>query len=294
MPMKFLIEVAVVAQLSVKSLEQEINEIEEKLKRSEGYLRESLAEEEAMDDSTKASNMKTTLEAELENTDALAKKHERSFVTQKGVLKWSPISLTDTELSFVYLGPSSKCYATLSFRLHSDSSIVCDASIEQNLFHLHRYRLSKATGVVASFLHLRFKSLCADFSQKQLTNPQQIGDCLRLWEWAAARIEMTALEFATLKSRYNADVTLTRDGELPYRCILIVDFYGSNSEDTALRASFEVGREYPFSPLQVQLDTFENHINIDAVRKLLIRNAKPGFGYLSRTCDVLAAWTSEF
>lgn len=136
-----------------------------------------------------------------------------------------------------------------------------------------------------TFLEQQAASLCAMTCNEQLDSPLEIGPFLRRLEWLLGRMEYTASELAMIQHRYKA--TLSCGSSSPPR--LEVEF-PSSAGTAKLLATFELSDAYPFSPLSVCLDTFEAQVDAQAIQKLLIKNAKPGFGYLSRTCDVIAAY----
>jgi hypothetical protein len=66
-----------------------------------------------------------------------------------------------------------------------------------------------------------------------------------------------------------------------------VSFHGS-SEKKLLVTCFELNESYPFGPLNVSLEPGQR-LDLVLLQKHLTKNAKPGFGDLSRACDVISA-----
>jgi hypothetical protein len=65
-----------------------------------------------------------------------------------------------------------------------------------------------------------------------------------------------------------------------------VDFEGQSAK---VVVDFKIELSYPSLPLEARMSLVQGSIDLDAVRKALVKNAKPGFGNLSRACDIIAA-----
>ena len=60
-----------------------------------------------------------------------------------------------------------------------------------------------------------------------------------------------------------------------------------------LRVCFDIGQEYPFSPMNVSLQPLIGEISIENIGNALIRNVKPGYGYLARASDCIASYMNS-
>lgn len=275
-------------QNTIASLEQEVNEMHAKLR----LLQESLSA--ARNDVKVMGHVVDTVEENRFLTGTLTKRGpaaesaERSFVTLKGMSKWKPFIVSETQLSFQYIGLCPKSCIAMSFQISSLKPVKCVATVESKLFQNHGSLSAKQLGSVSSFIQARVNALCDAACQQQLQSPHEISSLLRSLDWELGRLEHTASELAQLKRRYQAYLT---PAQLPNSSHfqLEIEFAGQ-SRSAKLRATFEISEDYPFSPLNVCLDTFDEQVDVEAIRKLLIKNAKPGYGYLSRTCDVIAAF----
>lgn len=273
--------------MDIASLESEIQEMEAKLERTRAYSESAAKEEQVLSGVTTAVSENITLTNSLKEEEPAAESMEQGFVTLKGITKWKPAVLNEQELSFHYIGPAPKACMTVSFQISPSKSVKCTASVQPKLFHQHRARGSKRSPTMPSFLQRQVAAFCHSIEQQQLDSPKQIGSFLRQLEWQLGRMEHTASELATLIRRYQAVLQLSDDSSTVQ---LEVEFAGG-SGSKKLRAIFDITDAYPYAPLNVCLDTFEEKVDVESMRKLLLKNAKPGFGYLSRTFDVIAAYT---
>lgn len=124
-------------------------------------------------------------------------------------------------------------------------------------------------------------------SKSTLSSMTEVGLLLQRLEWTKGRIELTANEVTTLQRRYKVDITTDPESLSKSNFLVHVTFAGSSDK---LFATFEVTATYPFGSQHVSLDTEAGQLNIDDLRKQLIKSAKPGFGYMSRACDVMCAF----
>jgi len=273
--------------MDIIALEEEIVAMEAKLERSRRYLEASLKEEQALSEATSAASENVSLTSKVQDVEPGAQSMEQGYVTLKGVSNWQPGTVNDQELSFHYIGSCPKACLVLSFPLIDPNHVALKASIKPELFLQHGTKSFKRPPTVASFLQHQVSNLCNRTNQHLLDSPKQIGSLLRTLEWQLGRMEHTASELASLIRRYHAVLQLSDDSSVVQ---LEVEFAG-RSGSKMLRAIFDITDAYPFAPLSVCLDTFEEKVDVESMRKMLIKNAKPGCGYLSRTCGVIEAFT---
>lgn len=274
--------------MTTASLEREVQELEAELQRSQGYLDAARKEKHVLVEIVDAVMSNRSLTKGVEDRQPAAEAAERGFATLKGVSKWKPTTLNGSELSFHYIGPCPKACIALSFKMASPASVKCIATVQPKLFQNHGSLRVKQLATAFLFLQNRVAALCDAVCQQHLHSRHEIGPLLRRLEWQLGRLERTTVELTMLKRRYHASLTPV---QLAGSSIFQLDirFFGQ-SDVEKLRATFEISEAYPFCPLNVCLDTFEEQLDVEAMRKLLIKNAKPGFGYLLRTCDVIAAF----
>jgi hypothetical protein len=227
--------------------------------------------------------LSTALGNEEESAMALSQKYD----TLRGAMKFKPALLKDSNFKFQYHGSSSKTCMILSFLITSPTSVTCDAKVDAAKYENPFTTESSRLATMSTFLQVRMAGMCDKLCQTTLRSASEIALKLRRVEWEMGRLEGTAKEIAVLKERYRNNVQFTRiDDSLLFQLKLI---FTSQSGLRRLSVSFQITEAYPFSPLDICLDTFDEKIDVEALQKLLVKNAKPGFGYLSRICDILGA-----
>jgi hypothetical protein len=253
--------------------------------------------EQTLDKSTKQAKVYVSIIDFLKENQVLSTKliedekaaisFKRKCDTLKGAVKFKPSILEANDFSFLYDGSSPKSCVVLSFHGSSTNSVSCDAKVDSSTFQNHGTMEANRLATVSSFVQVRVASLCGKVCRQTLHGLSEIPPYLRQLDWELGRLEGTAKEIAVLKERYRNQVSLNRVTDSSHFHLKI--HFTSLSGQSQLGASFEVREEYPFSPIIVCLDTFSEKINVEALQQLLVKNAKPGFGYLSRLCDIVAA-----
>lgn len=277
-------------QATIDGLEDEIAAMEAQLARSKEYLETSSAERKALFDKVQAVSLHTDLSCKVQELQQQAQAVSRKFASTKGLHNWQPVKLSEIELSFLVLGPSPQSSIEVSFQ-RSNKGMVCAARVDPHIFLEARPRMSTRFRSVSTFLETRTASLNRKIASLAIASPVQVGECLQFIELQLGRLEQTAAELTMLHRRYNAMLTPSQVSNSSSFQVE-VDFTVRSKQHTTAKlcASFELSEAYPFAPLNVRLDTIEGEVDVDELRKLLIKNAKPGFGYLSRICDVITAF----
>lgn len=198
--------------------------------------------------------------------------------------KLRPGLLHENELRFTFVGPCPAACIELAFNVDRGGEVTCRATNQPKL--LSKEGRGKIPKSISSFFESRVSLLCSLASSERIDSALHIGSSLRRIEWEMCRIEQTGSELAMIQRRYRGQLIFgsTSDSNPIF---LEVEFTGTGKAE--LVATFELSPAYPFSPVNVELDVLEGEVDMEGIRKVLITNAKPGYGYLSRTCDMIAA-----
>lgn len=219
--------------------------------------------------------------------EKVAESAERKFMIAKGCWRWEAASLGEDELSFDFISIFPKACIHISFSLIDPNGVPCSALVQPTLFRESRAsRSAKIPPNVISFLHRHVSNFCLSINQTRLNSPKSIGSFLQLLELRLRRSERTAVELAALVRRYHGILQLSVDSST----VQLEFEIASRDGIPKLRAIFDITDNYPFAPLRTCLDTFGEQVDVEHLRKLLIKNAKPGFGYLSRACSLIEAF----
>ena len=261
-------------------MQDEINQLEE-------YLKERSNEANIFSAIVGSIEENTLLSSNLHDGDKLAIAYEQKCNTLKGAVKFKPMVFDHAGFSFTYHGSSEKTCIVLSFDISSPNAVSVAAQVDPTIFEKRGTRETNRTLFVSSFLQIRMKYLCEFMSEQTLYNSFEIPSCLRRFEHFLGRLESTASEFGKLNERYTGKVSLCQISNSSAFHLKIN--FRSQTGSALLGASFEINEAYPLSPLNVCLDAFDSKVNVEMIQKSMVKNAKPGFGYLSRICDVVEA-----
>lgn len=231
-------------------------------------------------------SQRTTKEKSISVED-VAEKLECRFIILRGLQKWRPVVAEESLLQIALIGPCPKACIRLSFIL--GGKVHCQAQVDPTLFcRRGNFLNQKHIGVLLPLIESRTEHLCGMISSTVLDSPKQIKVFLRHVALIVNRLDRTVTELCALRRRYNAVIERI-PGSSDFQ--VEIDFVDS-SGDAKLRGTFELGTSYPFAPVAVQFDILQEddkNTNMDDIRRKVIKNAKPGFGYLSRTVDVVLA-----
>lgn len=212
-----------------------------------------------------------------------AESSQKGYLSLRGLHSWSTRSLAGKSMSFMSIGGSQNTSLSLIYDItkqnsREDTKICFDATITtETKKPTRKYHPS-----IAAFLEICVNRFVHKVSECSLTAASQIGQHMQKFVWSMGRLDQTASELQSLMRRYKAK--LVQHGDQTF--VFTVDFETKSSK---LAVDFEIDLSYPSLPLEVQLDLLQGFIDLDNLRKALVKNAKPGFGNLSRACDVIAA-----
>ena len=177
-----------------------------------------------------------------------------------------------------------------------------------------------------TFVEESTKDVCRALNGRVLDDPCEIMSALQVSQWRVGRMELIARELHALQLKYETILEPQEQqggGPMMMTCIsddddydglspsrggadcstgkgrrrhssgfaLTIDFT-SRTRAAKLRVCFDIRDSYPFSPMDVCMDAMIGHdcVDVDALGRQLMKNATPGFAYLSRACDVIVAY----
>ena len=275
-------------QATSQALEAEIKELEQQIDRERAGLEALQAEQRVAVSFKSEMNENLLLSEEIKDSRGSAEILQTKFMSLKGMHSWSPVVIDESEIVVAFIGASPKTCVKLSYSFTKSGAIACHANVDPTFFRQHRGKQLKLTPATSAFVDANVESFLESASNSKLACGGDIGKSLQHLEMMHGRLEMTANELFVLQKRYNTIMEADPVGKRS-DFLLSVDFRSLRGS-TTLRATFELTTSYPFAPLNVSLDVIDGKVEVDSLRRQLIKNAKPGFGYLSRTCDTISAF----
>jgi hypothetical protein len=203
-----------------------------------------------------------------------------SYTSLLGLHSFVPTSVTESSMCFLSSGLSDKSSHNLVYKMESEDSINPTVSLLPD--SSSRKVTSKYGTSIANYLDSCIELRARTMQKSALGAASHIPEHLQAYIWTVGRLDVTAHELQVMLKRYNAKLYSSRGG-----FTVSVDFEGEASK---LEVNFELSLEYPTLPLEVDLHLLHGSLDLDKLRILLKKNAKPGFGNFLRTCDLISAY----
>lgn len=244
-------------------------------------LRSSVASLKSLVDEV---NHQDSLAASVSEAKEEAVISERRYSLNAGFTRFRTSVINNKKVSFDFCGVGPSTCVSLSFHLTTGGPVSCEMKKKPILFKSKNGALAKSA-LVTSFLAHQVSCLCSRMSGCLLDDSTFIGERLRELEWTLSRLEHTASELLLLERRYSV---IWKSSDANASTFLEVELSRSFGVPL-LVAKFEFSQAYPFSPINVELDSFDDSLPIEELSKYLVSHAKTGRGFLCRSCDVLTA-----
>ena len=255
-----------------------------------------------------------------------AEEKRRDYKMLEGLLSFSPLSLEESKIQlFLHMGSTCICQDKYNMEVSFDLSdmntnkLGCAIPMDVHV-HVRSSRekntcsstcsegaLLQVSSGLQSFLDQKTKDIRNAFSsQRKLFNdPSEIKSMLHALQWQIGRMELIAGELRTIQLKYETILEsqvavheqsqmmiIANDDDASQSGFALTIDFTSKSMAAKLRVCFDINDSYPFSPMDVCMDTIIGHdcVDVDALGRQLMKNATPGFAYLSRACDVIVAY----
>lgn len=260
-------------------LQKEIETLEAQLSATKSELFELEEDETNLSQTTK---YKQELIRDAKLYDELrvdAESSQKDFMSLNGLHSWSMKTMSETDLEFNTVGSCEQTHLKLMYegadsgtaaRIHS---FKADSTSSKSLY-VYREPLS-------GFLDTSAQRLMERAQQRSENGPVEIGEHLQKYTWLSGRLDLIAKEFQVVQRRYNG-ILQRQNGDV---FSFFVEF---ESEKSTVTADFKIQPEYyPSFPIEVRLDLISGEQDLESIKKSLLKNANPGFGSLSRACDII-------
>ena len=262
-------------------VEKEIESIESQLSSTKSMLIQLEEEETNLLKSTRDQQELIHNAKLYDNLRVKAESSQKNFVSLNGLHSWSMKTRSDNDLEFITTGSCQQTHLKLMYKGAVSgkankivSSKVDPSDAKSNSLHVYQEPLS-------GFLDTSTKQFIETAQQSCANGPVRICDHLQKYTWLAGRLDLIAKEFQVVQRRYNGILHRKSGDSFSFS----VDF---ESEHTMVVANFRIESPYyPSFPIEVRLDLISGEQDLEVIKKSLLKNANPGFGSLSRACDII-------
>ena len=274
-------ELIVFRQLEIASLKQDISFYEEEIcstKESLASSTKTLEQYQRFDNLVRANERLYSRDSELSRS---AESKATSYSILKGLQHVQMQALNKRSIVFNFVGSCPTSCVVIEFM--RAPVFECRASLKPDLFLSHHLIRAEKVSPVASFLRTRFGAFCTNVSNTKISGVKDIGPLLQKMECTLSGIDAVGLELASLKRNYKSSLVATAMSSGDFR--FEVEFHAKGV--AVMRAFFTISETYPHVPMDTSFDVFVDGLDIPFLFRLLAKNAKPGFGYLTRTVSYI-------
>ena len=261
-------------------LEGEIETIESQLSATKSALLQLDQEETDLLRSTRDHHELLHNAKLYDDLRATAESSQKYFVSLNGLHSWSMRTMSESDLEFITIGSCPQTCLKLSYEGVESGKAQKNLSSKVDSSHTRAKSLYVYHGPVSGFLDTSSKRLMDTAQQGSAKGHIQISEHLQKQTWLAGRLDLIAKEFQVVQRRYNG--TLHRKSADLFS--FSVEFENENS---TVVADFRIESTYPSFPVEVRLDLISGVQDLGIIEKSLVKNANPGFGSLSRACDII-------
>ncbi len=198
----------------------------------------------------------------------------------EGVHSWKLLRADESNVAIEFLGSAPELCFRVNFSVSASGKVDCKTTnaIQNGNRKMNRIQFTPS---VRSFFVDKVDVLRKDLSLSQLNVSSDIVEVVQRTEWFLGRLDIIGKEISMLEIRYNGSLKRVESSAL-HALNLSID---NKPTGKTVETTFEIGDWYPFV-LDVDVS---GDVDTLSIENHLTQNAKPGFGYLSRTCDIIAA-----
>jgi hypothetical protein len=261
-------------------LEDEIRRLEIQISETRNLLNEAVEEEHDFESRRIAEVQVEASRDDCKLALSMAESSQKDYMSLKGLHSWNLLFVDKSRLQLALIGQSRQSFNTLDFKFEalkpatSFTRAPVPATVKRSL---QIYNSS-----VASFVEHTVRDLSEKILDRSL-DETRVPLRIQSIAWAIGRVDVVAGELQSLLNRYNGK--LYPSTSTPLRSFLINFEFESRS--AKLGVEFEIHASYPCFPIDMRIDVWEGCVDLEDVRRTLIKNTRPGFGYLSRACDIV-------
>ena len=218
------------------------------------------------------------MQSELQKSKEIA---ESTFLNPKPLEcfhNWDLLSFTDVKVTVFYKDILRGDGIIVEFKETSSDSVSCNGHVSNNQLLHSKLKIpskSKYSSSLTSFYHFKLTHLCSQI--KTMSSPN-ICNITHHIQWSLGRLDSLVEELTLLESQYEGIALHWSEGKIQFK------FENFSPLGTKIICSFEIHDLYPFGLLDIKL---ASNVDIQSLERQLIRKTKPGFGYISRICDMM-------
>jgi len=269
---------------TASEIEDEIAQLEESIRMAKEELSNKQKEQSEMEEIKRILAVKDSIQKELTTNIASAELKYQKFVSVEGFFPWIMTRNEENIMTIFYKNIRSKDLSlNVEFASNSISSasISCHVRIANDDISKMSKKQSYSIGVSYDmFYYYRVNNMIEKINTQTLSGTD-IPTTIEYISWYLYRTEIIWNEFSQLLSRHKGRIKIDAQ-----KGVFLHVQIGSNKEKN-ISVIFDIGFAYPFCLLDFEL---KGNVKITTLEKRIHQKLKPGFGYVSRICDVISSF----
>lgn len=271
-----------------------MNCIEEMISKANKQLDDERLLAQALQDKKLKNQHRSNLRSRLDALRLEAESAEKKWIMMKRISVGDLFEANQQRTSLSYTGTCSESCATISFFSNNTGDLVCESS-RRHSFDNNAY----GSQIAALFWQAHNEVLCAAMTVSSKPKVSILRRLLRSNACTRCRLEAICYELKMLHRRYGATLEAIH-GQNGFKSFMIHVRFSRYGSQLVLLSSFEINNAYPFGSLNAQMklvngaeSSTSHKTRLDTFQEVIAKNARPGFGYLSRTVAVLSAYFDQ-
>lgn len=266
------------------TIEKEIKLLEDNIKEAENELSMYHDQHLKVDTVLSLLDRKRSILPDLADNKSFAERNFQKMQSLEGLHSWKIQELSESRIRICFEGYVEQLNLSLDFVACETESILVKAhGIEPFTAVASAVYISgnRLTTNVLSFFAFKVNQLANSLNERILEDKSDISSVVQEVESFLCRMEIIGKEISRLELRHSGRFHLTDRG---YELSLSIF---NRFLSTKIYSHFLVTDAYPFAIMDVDI---EGNVDIDKLGHQLAKSAYPGYGYLTRTCDMIAVF----
>ena len=276
-------------QRNISSLEDEIIKLDEDILNNEMEMKAFTQDQEIFQNMIDAVRCQNNLDMEVSEKRVLAERKWSKLKSMEGITSWRVIELQESMVTMELTKKSLHGFhiAVEFYEISGVSSTLFKSKLLVTKENNEASRMNKykdSSPVMRGYIEQCLNQTIEEQSKTPLHSSSDIHNVLHQIEWKVGRLTMIEKELKCLERQHNGKFYRNPNSTFYH----VLELQIKTRHEQIIDASFQIGDSYPFAAINVDLAVCDNSdIDIALLERQLGKLSRPGFGYLSRSCDII-------
>lgn len=234
-----------------------------------------------------------TIRSQLSQTVVLAERNFDKLRSIEGIGNWRVRELEESIISIDFKDRNiAELGVSVTFKeLPDDKSnmMICQTQVRKESSSKSKrfnVRENNYSNNVMAYMEYGMQTISKEVNSWILHSSSDMYNVINQMEWNLGRLALIGKEFSFLERRHGASLQCNDNNSTSFTLEVKID-----TKRGHVGAHFYICEAYPFAVLDVELMVFgDSDIDIDSLERQLTKASRPGFGYLTRACNVIACF----